>query len=78
VTALKAQNGSKEWKVEKSGLVPVAVFTAGYIHTYSQKNAILLLLFCSARIMCFLRFSIAEIRPNFKKNLQISIYLKSA
>jgi hypothetical protein len=39
---------------------------------YSRKKAVINLE--SAKIKCFLRFSIAKIQPNPKKNRQISIH----
>ncbi len=48
-------------------------FFSGYLYIYIYSQ-ISIFVIKSAKIMCFLRFSIARIRPNFKKNCQISTY----
>jgi hypothetical protein len=47
-------------------IAQVAVFFSGYIHKENLKTK-------GAKV-AFLRFSIARIRPNFKKALQISVH----
>jgi hypothetical protein len=48
-----------------------AFFLAGYIYIYSRK---LYLIFFSAKIKYFFRFSTAKVRPICTKNRQISIH----
>jgi hypothetical protein len=43
-----------------------------------MKNLPISIYLKSAKIMCLLKFSIAKIRPVFKKKFQIYVYLKSA
>jgi hypothetical protein len=53
------------------GVQAFCLFFSGYLYIYSQNSIFVIE---SAKIIWFLRFSIARIRPKFKKICQISIH----